>query len=97
MERRYFYSPSELSSEDVSPCISPIFVKDGDDGAAGDEVSFNAGKEVGNTAVRSRSDLTSLEYFSDFSALVRVIIVDMFCILGSVSVLARLYFTSCTV
>ena len=54
----------------------------------GGKVLFNAGREVGSIALRSRSDLTSLEYFSVFSSLVSVTIVDMFCILGSVSVLA---------
>jgi hypothetical protein len=65
-----FYSSSESLSE-VSHWILPLFARDG--AAAGGKASLNAGKEVGNTALRSRSDLTSLEYFSDFSALVSAI------------------------
>ena len=89
---RYFYSSSELESslEGASSWFSPIFSAKVGGSAGGAKVSFNAGtgREVGKIDLKSRSDLTSLEYFSDFSALVSVIIVDMFCILGSVSVLA---------
>jgi hypothetical protein len=62
----------------------------GGGGGGGTDVSFNidTGREVGNIALRSRSDLTSFEYFSVFCALVSVIIVDIFCIIGSVNVLA---------
>jgi hypothetical protein len=45
-----------------------------------------SGNEVGNFALRSRSDLTSLEYFSIFCALVSITIGDIFCIKGFVSV-----------
>jgi len=87
---RYFYSSSELESslESASSWFSPIF--SAKVGGGGAKVSFNAGtgREVGKIVLKSRSDLTSLEYFSDFSALVNIVIVDMFCILGSVSVLA---------
>jgi hypothetical protein len=60
-----------------------------DGGRGGTDVSLNVvpGNEVGKIVLRSRSDLTSLEYFSNFSALVSVTIVDIFCILGSVNVL----------
>ena len=97
MDRQYFYSSSELELESASS--SPLLSAEaggscGGGGGGGDgggaKVSFNVGtgKEVGNIDLRSRSDLASLEYFSVFSALVRVTIVDMFCILGSVNVLA---------
>lgn len=78
-----FYSSSELeSSEESVSWFSPLFTGGGGDGGGG------AGSEVGNIALRSRSDLTSFEYFSVFCSLVRVTIVDIFCIIGSVSVLA---------
>lgn len=81
----YYSSSSELESE-----LSPV--EDGNDGrvGGGGKVSFSVSsdREVGSIALRSRSDLTSLEYFSVFSSLVRATIVDMFCIFGSVNVLA---------
>ena len=62
MEFEIFYSSSELeleSSEESSPALS---VEAG--GSGGAKVLFNAGtgREVGNIDLRSRSDLTSLEY-----------------------------------
>lgn len=87
---RYFYSSSELESslEGASSWFSPLLSAEGGGDA---KVSFNAGtgKEVGKIDLRSRSDLISLEHYSDFSALVSVTIVDIFRILGSVSVLAN--------
>jgi hypothetical protein len=90
------YSSSELELESASS--SPLLSVEADGGCGsggggdggGAKVSFNVGtgKEVGNIDLRSRSDLASLEYFSFFSSLVRVTIVDMFRILGSVNVLA---------
>ncbi|MGB7635581.1 MAG: hypothetical protein WBL68_17825 [Nitrososphaeraceae archaeon] len=87
---RYFYSSSEFELESSSSWFSPLSAKVGGSDCGGAEVPFNAspGKETGNIALMSRSDLTSLEYFSDFSVLVSVTIVDIFCIFGSVSVLA---------
>lgn len=98
---RYFYSSSESSSKEVSSLLSVEAAGscggDGGNVGGGDvcgggagKVSFNAdtGREVGNIDLKSRSDRASLEYFSVFSALVSVIMVEMFCILGSVSVLA---------
>jgi hypothetical protein len=70
-----------LSSSSPPPLLSVVVVE------AGVSSYVSPGSEVGNIDVRSRSDLTSLEYFSDFSALVSVTIADMFCILGSVRVL----------
>ena len=81
----FYYSSSELESS------SAEFVDDGGDGGGGAaEVSSNisSDREGGSIALRSRSDLTSLEYFSVFSSLVSVTIVEMFCIAGSISVLA---------
>ena len=37
-----------------------------DPGGVTDSLNVDADREVGNTACRSRSDLTSLEYFSVF-------------------------------
>lgn len=97
----FYSSSSELelkSSSEASTSWSSPLLSVGADGRGGSgggadggtKVSFNVSidREVGNIDLRSRSALTSLEYFSDFSALVSVTIVDMFCILGSVSVLA---------
>ena len=64
MESGGFYSSSESSSKEVSSWVPPLFAEGSDGGGtAGGKVSFNAGKEMGNTAERSRSDLASLEYF----------------------------------
>jgi hypothetical protein len=82
----FYYSSSELELVSLSSEAND----DGDDGGGDAKVSLNVdtGREVGKIALRSRSDLTSLGYFSVFCALVSVTIVEMFCIIGSVSVLA---------
>jgi hypothetical protein len=89
MQERLGYSSPELesSSEESDSWSSPLFTVEA---GGGTKVSLKVvpGREVGNIALRSRSDLISLEYFSDLSALISVTIVDIFCILGSVSVLA---------
>jgi len=54
----------------------------------GDIFSCNDGRVVGKIVLKLRSALTSFEYFSDFSALVSVIIADIFLILRSVNVVA---------
>jgi hypothetical protein len=61
-------SSSEASTSWSSPLLSVEAGHGGSVGVVGAEVSFNvsAGREVGNIDLRSRSDLTSLVYFTDF-------------------------------
>lgn len=65
-----------------------VSVPNPDNGDNGDIFSCNDGKVVGKIVLKLRSALTSFEYFSDFSALVSVIIADIFLILRSVNVVA---------
>lgn len=75
------------SLEEMSSYTSSSLCSEGN-GDNSDIFSCNDGKVVGKIVLKLRSALTSFEYFSDFSALVSVIIADIFLILRSVNVVA---------